>query len=75
MAVPEMPYKDSPAVKPLGGPSPSPVPTGAEPGVDADHEAKLDASDRAVASATSGDAAGFMDAMSDFVRICMRKYS
>lgn len=77
-----LPYADSPAVKPLG----STVPAGKAPagpageeggageGGDVEHEAKLEASERATAAATSGDAAGFADAMEDFVRICVRKY-
>jgi hypothetical protein len=56
---------------PKSGAMPAPAAEGSDP----DHEAKLDASDRAIAASEAGDRAGFMDAMTDFVRICMRKYS
>lgn len=40
-----------------------------------EHAAKLDAADSAIAAAEAGDREGFVAAMSDFVRICMKKYS
>jgi hypothetical protein len=64
-----MPYKDSPAVKPLGG-GPMPVAAGGDAPVDADHEAKLDGADRLIAATQSGDREQVAAAFEDMYRIC-----
>lgn len=66
-----MPYKDSPAVKPLGA-GPVPAPTGEAP-ADADHEAKLDGADRLIAATQSGDREAVVAAFEDMYRICAAK--
>jgi hypothetical protein len=72
-----MAYADKPKLPAGGAPDALVIMgEGAEGGApDGEHEAKLDAAQRQIDAFQAGDAEALVSAQSDFVRICMRKYS